>query len=78
MSFDPIRVFEFITPNSTVYVAWDADASEETRKADLSVVLDRRVVTGTQLNSDNSLVELRVTRIDTTPIPGGIIPVFIE
>jgi len=82
LSFDSIRVFEFITPNGNVFVAWDADAAEGTRITDLSAVLGRRVVTVTpivkELTPDNSLVVPEVQECDSTAIPLSITPDFIE
>jgi len=82
LNFDTIRVFEFITLNGSVYVAWDSNGTDAPRPVDLSAVLGIREVAVTpivtKLNPDDSPVEPRVTRIDTTAIPVSIIPVFTE
>lgn len=82
LSIDNIRIFEFITPEGTVYVAWDLDGSEDPRLADLSGVLGDREVTITQivteLNEDDSPIIPEVQVVETTSIPLNITPVFIE
>lgn len=81
-SIGSIRIFEFLTPNGNVYVAWDRDGTDAARPTDLSPILGNREVAVTpivtQLNSDNSPVVPEVLRVSATAIPLSIAPIFIE
>jgi len=82
LSIDHIRIFKFITPKGTVYVAWDADGGQDTSITDLSAVFGNRKVMATQivteLNANGSPVVPEVKVFPTTAIPLSITPVFIE
>lgn len=82
LNFDPIRVFEFITPNGAVYVAWDRDGTDAPRPMDLSLILGSRELAVTpivtELSVNDSPVEPEVQECGLTAVPLSIIPVFIE
>jgi len=82
LSIDSIRVFEFITPNGAVDVAWDVDGTDAVRTTDLSSVLGEREVILTpiitELNPDDTPIAPEVMRLSTTAVPLSITPVFLE
>jgi len=77
-----IRVFEFVTPNGAVYVAWDVDGTDAARTTDLSAVLGEREVIltpiVTQLKPDDTPIVPEARRRASTAVPLSITPVFIE
>jgi len=82
LSIGSIRVFEFVTPNGAVYVAWDVDGTDAVRTTDLSPVLGEREVILTpiitELSPDDTPIVPEVMRVSTTAVPLSITPVFIE
>jgi len=82
LSIDSIRVFEFITPNGAVDVAWDVDGTDAPQPMDLSAVLGEREVIltpiVTELDPDDTPVVPEVITLSTTAVPLSITPVFIE
>jgi len=82
LSIDHIRIFQFITPKGTIYVAWDADGWQDTSITDLSAVFGNRKVMVTQifteLNPDDSPIVPEAKVFSATAVPLSITPVFIE
>jgi len=82
LSINSIRIFEFITPNGAVYVAWDRDGTDVPCTTDLSAVLGERevILTSiiTDLNPDGTPIVPEARRRASTAIPLSITPVFIE
>lgn len=82
LSIDHIRIFEFVTPNGTVYVAWDSDGREATSITDVSDVLGNKDVRVTEiitkLNRNDYPVIPNVKTYATSAIPLSVTPVFIE
>jgi len=82
LSIGSIRVFEFLTPNGTVYIAWDVDGTDTPQPIDLSRVLGNRDVLltpiVTELAPNDTPIVPEAMSVSTTTVPLGITPVFIE
>jgi len=82
LSIDSIRVFEFVTPNGTVYVAWDVDGTDVPCPTDLSAALGEREVILTpiitELDPSDTPIVPEAEECDSKAIPLCITPVFIE
>ena len=82
LSIASIRIFRFDTPKGTVYVAWDADGTNQVKTVDLSEVLGHRDVKValivTQLNTNSGPVVPEASTHSSANVPLSITPVFIE
>ena len=82
LSVASIRIFQFSTPRGIVYVAWDADGTDQVGTVDLSGVLGHRDVKVapivTQLNTNNGPIVPEASTHSSANVPLSITPVFIE